>query len=316
MSQRPFAATILGRAGMLDCNPAKTPAIAGRKYTSSDCPTTDDERAALATQGFNKKKYHSIQAAINYLTCITRDDLRFAHGKLAKYCKDPGEEHFKAQKHLLRYIAGTLHYGIEFIWNASDQPKTDGPLDIAAWSDSSFSDDIDTARTTLGNVIKVNGATISSMSKLSTRVDSCINHSELNAFAATTGAPTTTPKGDTGRPTDGASLSLLNCSRTLVWVRGIKAGLEQRDTNSIPSTPVYVDNAGVLAMVNDVTLKSANKHIYRSLAEIRERVHLDKLVRPVKVPTKENLANAMTKQEPAIAESAAQLRQIIGPRSV
>ena len=42
-------------------------------------------------------------------------------------------------------------------------------------------------------------------------------------------------------------------------------------------------------------------------------MHLDKVVAPEKVDTKDNLANAMTKQERAVAESAAQLRLIAGP---
>ena len=41
----------------------------------------------------------------------------------------------------------------------------------------------------------------------------------------------------------------------------------------------------------------------------------DKVVHPVKISTKLNLANALTKQEPGLRESAAQLRQITGPAS-
>jgi hypothetical protein len=80
-------------------------------------------------------------------------------------------------------------------------------------------------------------------------------------------------------------------------------------------TPVYVDNAGVLSMINDKTMKAANRHIYRTLAENRERVHLDKSVVPIKINTKLNLANALTKQEPGLRDSAAQLRLIVGPTS-
>jgi hypothetical protein len=184
----------------------------------------------------------------------------------------------------------------------------DGPLRIEAWSDSSFADDTDTQRTTLGYIIKVNGTTIASASKLSTRVDSCVNHSELNAFAAAT-APVK------GELTDGASTSLMRTARTVAWVRGVKAGLERREETAMPPTPVYVDNAGVLSMLKGVTLKTANKHIYRALQENRERVNLDKSVEAIKIDTKDNLANALTKQERGIEESAAQLRLITGPRS-
>ena len=83
----------------------------------------------------------------------------------------------------------------------------------------------------------------------------------------------------------------------------------------MPPTPVYVDNAGVLSMIDGITMKSANKHIYRTLAEARERVHIDKVVTVIKINTKDNIANAMTKQEPGLEGSAAQLRLITGPIS-
>ena len=83
----------------------------------------------------------------------------------------------------------------------------------------------------------------------------------------------------------------------------------------MPPTPVFVDNAGVLSMLEGMTIKSANKHIYKTLAENRERVNVDKIVAVIKIDTKDNLANAMTKQEPGLHDSAAQLRQIAGPCS-
>ena len=38
-------------------------------------------------------------------------------------------------------------------------------------------------------------------------------------------------------------------------------------------------------MLKDVTIKSANRHISRSLTENRERVHLDNIIAPVEVDT-------------------------------
>ena len=68
-------------------------------------------------------------------------------------------------------------------------------------------------------------------------------------------------------------------------------------------------------ILKSTTLKSANKHIFRTLAKNRERVHLDKTVKAVTIDTKLNLTNAMTKQDHGIAGSVSQLLQIAGPRS-
>ena len=102
----------------------------------------------------------------------------------------------------------------------------------------------------------------------------------------------------------------------MTWLRGVKAGLERRSEITMPATPVNVDNSGVIAMLKDVTLKSANKHIYRTLLEARERVNLDKQVAAIKVDTKSNIANAMTKQEPGLDDHAKQLLIITGPCSI
>ena len=318
MNQRAYAVTILERAGMLDCNPARTPATPGRAYTKRDCPTTDVEKNELKVEGLRQDKYHTISASMHFLVTITRDGMKFTQGKNAKYCLNPGKEHLKILKHALRFLKGTLDYGIEFVWRASDTPPIDGPLHLEAWSDSSYADDIDTGRTTLGNVIKVNGATVSASSKLGTRVDSCVNHSELHAFMDVAGAATLQPTASTIRPdepTDGAGLAFVRTARTVTWLRGIKAALERRDVNEMPPTPVYVDNSGVLAMIDGTTIKTANKHIYRTSVEAWERVHLDKSVTSVKIGTKHNIANTMTKQEQGLDDSAEQLRRITGPIS-
>jgi hypothetical protein len=220
-------------------------------------------------------------------------------GKVAKFSNNPGLEHWKALKHVLRFVKGTLGYGVEFKWLADDQHPDDGPLKLEAWCDSSFADDVDTARTTLGFVIKANGATIMASSKLSTRVDSCVNHSEFRALQEVVGV--------------GQQKMLLMTGRSLEWMRGVKADLEGRDSRKMPPTPVYVDNAGVITMLKGATLKQANKAIHRTWAEVRERVHMDKAVVVVKIGTTDNIANALTKQEHGIAKSAEQLRKIAGP---
>ena len=310
MHQHDYAVTVLRRAGMYDANLVKTPAVPGRKYTKSSAPRNAEERKALAEAGLTKQWYHTIVASLNFLTMITRDDMRFVQGKNAKYCADPGLDNFNSLKHQLRFLKGTTGYGIEFIWNAKDPKPIDGPLQLQAYSDSSYADDIDTGRTTLGTLVKTNGATTSSSSKLSYRVDSCVNHSELNAFdAATIGHRTD------DEPTDGAGVAFLRAGREVTWARGVKAALERRDVNTMPPTPIFVDNAGVLAVLQDKTMKFANKHIYKTAAENRERVNQDKIVVPVKIHTNDNLANALTKQEPGLAESAKQLKKITGPPS-
>lgn len=312
MSQRPYLVTILERADMADCTTVPTPAVAGRKYTKADCPVTKEDFAKLLKAGLHKTVFLAVAASIRF-AIHTRADLLFILGKLAKFATNPGFEHWQALKRVLRFIKGTLDYGVQFLWRAEDAPMKDGPLHLVAYSDSSFADDVDTGRTTLGSVVLANTATIDGSSKVGQRVDACVNHSELDAFR---GLILDEGAKQEGEVEDGACLALMVVGRKLAWHRGIKATLEQRDVLLMPPTTVYVDNAGVLSMVQGATLKQANKAIFKTMAEIRERVHVDKEALVTKIATEDNIANALTKQEPGLEQSAAQLRKLAGPEAV
>ena len=86
MHQRDYALQILERANMRDCNSVRTPAIPGHVYTKADCPPIGEKKEA-DSGGLN---YHTIAASLNFLVQVTRDDMRFAQGKNAKYVANPG----------------------------------------------------------------------------------------------------------------------------------------------------------------------------------------------------------------------------------
>jgi hypothetical protein len=314
VSQERYAATVLERAGMTQANPVLTPAVPGRRYSKYDGPKDEAERERLASKGLTKEKYMTLVMSTAYLVIQTRPDMLFIQGKLAKFCADPGQEHFNALNHMMRYLKGTLKYGVEFRWRKSDPKPTDGPIRLEAYSDSSYGDDPDTGKTTLGFLVKANGATVSASSKLSKRVDSCVNHSELHAFGNAVGVEGDLDHSD--MTTDGACDVFARTTRDVKWIIGVKSVLERRTMGSINPIPHYVDNAGVISIIDDATMKSPNKHIFRTVCECREAVHKDKVVVPVKIPTKENLSNGLTKQEHGLKESAAQLRELAGPTTL
>ena len=85
---------------------------------------------------------------------------------------------------------------------------------------------------------------------------------------------------------------MLKIGRTVTWLRGVKAALEGHDLETMP--PIRCPTASC-PCCKTYCIKSAIKqaHFPLSMAENRERVHLDNIIAPVKVDTK-----------------AAQLRQI------
>ena len=285
MCQSAFAAIVLERAGMKGARPAVTPAVAGRTYTKTDCPTTDEQKAELAARGKTHSGAVSHGSGIPQLSLHhpRRPAFHQRQERQVRWESGGRASQVSGARAAIRRRRAALRHRIRV---ERGRPRAQfGPLCIEAWSDSSFADDVDTGRTTLGSVIKVNGATVCAASKLGTRVDSCVNHSELHAFDMAAGS----------RPTDGSNVSFSRTARNVTWIRGIKVPLEKRDVKKMSPTSIFVDNAGVLSMLEGNTVKPANRHIFRTLAENRETVHLDKVVVPIKVPTKENLANAMTK---------------------
>jgi hypothetical protein len=70
-----------------------------------------------------------------YLT-HSRPDLSYAVGAVSQFMQEPHELHWKAAKHILRYVQGTITFGIHY--------ATDSALDLIRFTDSDWvGDNID-----------------------------------------------------------------------------------------------------------------------------------------------------------------------------
>ena len=65
----------------------------------------------------------------------------------------PTEEHRTAVKHILRYIAGTLHLGSKY-------GRGDGEPELIGYSDSDLGGDVDTRKSTSGTLFLLEGGVI------------------------------------------------------------------------------------------------------------------------------------------------------------
>ena len=59
--------------------------------------------------------YQSAVGKLLYLATTTRPDIAFAVSNVAKFTSEPTEQHWTAVKHILRYLVGTVNYGLLFI---------------------------------------------------------------------------------------------------------------------------------------------------------------------------------------------------------
>ncbi|XP_019161168.1 PREDICTED: uncharacterized protein LOC109157783 [Ipomoea nil] len=117
LSQRRYMIDLLGRSGMVDCKPLTTPAAVTKT-------------SMLSIQLYdNPTQYRRVVGALQYLT-ITRPDLSFVMNRLCQFMHAPTKEHWGMVKRVLRYVKGTLSYGLRISPSASS--------DIHAYSDSDW----------------------------------------------------------------------------------------------------------------------------------------------------------------------------------
>ncbi|GJT40738.1 ribonuclease H-like domain-containing protein [Tanacetum coccineum] len=91
LSQQKYASELLERAGMLTCNPCRTPVDTDSKLSADGDPVSDPTL------------YRSLAGALQYLT-FTRPDISYAVQQVCLYMHDPREPHFSALKRILRQV--------------------------------------------------------------------------------------------------------------------------------------------------------------------------------------------------------------------
>lgn len=87
---------------------SKTTPFPPKTYLTMDlCPKTEAERAAMQAYPFA-----ALVGKLMYLATCTRPDIAYVVRELARFMGNPGMEHWKCAKHVLRYLRGTTSYGI------------------------------------------------------------------------------------------------------------------------------------------------------------------------------------------------------------
>ncbi|KAK5786807.1 hypothetical protein PVK06_041453 [Gossypium arboreum] len=145
LSQKSFAFKILTKFSMQNCKATSKPVAVGEK---------------LLSQGnfvqVNEFVYRSLVGCLLYLTTI-RPAIMFAVSLLSRLMHCCNEKHFQATKRVLRYIKGTLSYGIPF--SKAERLK------LVGYTDSDWASSIDDMKSTSGYVFTLGSAIFSWSSK-------------------------------------------------------------------------------------------------------------------------------------------------------
>uniref|UniRef100_A0A2N9GG85 Reverse transcriptase Ty1/copia-type domain-containing protein n=1 Tax=Fagus sylvatica TaxID=28930 RepID=A0A2N9GG85_FAGSY len=116
--------------------------------------------------------------SLMYAQTCTRPDISFAVGMLGRYQSNPGMDHWKAAKKVMRYLQGTKDFMLTF--------RRSDSLEVTGYSDSDFAGCIDSRKSTFGYLFMLAGGAISWKSAKQTIIASSTMEAEFVAcFEAT-----------------------------------------------------------------------------------------------------------------------------------
>ncbi|CAM8986844.1 unnamed protein product [Rhodiola kirilowii] len=163
LSQSHYAEKVLKKFNYLNCSPVSTPMDPNMKLL----PNTGDAVSQLG--------YSQVIGCLMYAMTSTRPDIAYAVGKLSRYTSNPSTHHWEAIRRVLKYLKGTMNYGLVY---------AGFPSVLEGYSDASWITNLEDHSSTSGWVFLLEGGAISWASKKQTCITSSTMESEFIALAA------------------------------------------------------------------------------------------------------------------------------------
>ena len=255
VDQKKYIETVLQQFNMSDCKAVATPGEVNLKLVKSD-----DEEQKLV----DPKLYRSLVGSLLFIGKQTRPDILHIVNQLSRFLDKPNESHWKAAKHVLRYLKGTIDLRLTFLKNSNS--------DIIGDSDADWSGDLNDRKSTTGYYFKFegNGGAISWEVKKQATVALSSAEAEYQAMAAAV--------------------------QEAIYLRAL---LEDFGLPMKKPIDIGEDNQSCIKMCHNPVMHKRSKHIDTKLHFIRERVE-NKEVKIHYVPTEEMTADILTKSLPRV----------------
>lgn len=166
LTQSRYISDLLKRTGMEDAKACSSPMVVA--------PTLSKTMGTSLSDG---QPYRQVVGALQYLS-MTRPDIAFSVNKLCQFMHAPTDEHWKAVKRLLRYLKGTMSYGLFFDKACS--------LQLQCFTDSDWGGCPDDRRSTSGFGIFLGNCLVSWMAKKQPTIARSSSESEYKSIANAT----------------------------------------------------------------------------------------------------------------------------------
>ncbi|PKU72953.1 Retrovirus-related Pol polyprotein from transposon TNT 1-94 [Dendrobium catenatum] len=244
LSQTHYASKLLQDAGFTDCKSSPTPITPNSKeQLTNNQPFTDPSL------------YRRLAGSLQYLT-ITRPDIAFATNRVCQQMQQPSVQDFQALQRILRYIKGTLSYGL---------PLIAGPLQLQTFADADWASDHMDRKSTSGFCSFIGPNLVSWTVKKQATVAKSSTEAEYHSLSA--------------------------ASSDVIWLRRLLSELYA--TQQSP-TPLHCDNISAIALAKNPVFHARTKHIEIDYHFIRQHINNDNLI--IKhISSKEQVADILTK---------------------
>ena len=246
LRQTHYAKRILELGEMVGCNPAQTPM---------------EEKLRLSRESkaeeVDSTHYRRLVGSLRYLV-HTRPDLAFAVGYVSRFMERPTVEHLQAVKRILRYVAGTLEYGLHY-------KRAPGTARFIGYCDSDLAGDIDTSKSTSGTMFFLGDCLVSwqSIKQRVVALSSCEAEYIATASAAT----------------------------QALWLSRLLGELLGKEVDVVE---LKVDSKSALALAKNPVFHDRSKHIRIKYHFIRDCLE-DGSIKASHIPTTDQLADILTK---------------------
>ena len=206
------------------------------------------------------KEYQSLIGGLMWPAMQTRADIAYATTQLAKYMNNPTQDHLNAAKRVLRYLKRTQNYGILMTGTDKETPHIEG------FTDASYADDKDTAKSTGGYLFTCAGGLISWKSGRQPTVSQSTTEAEYISAALAA--------------KEAAYISSL--ADEIIFLRDVR-----------PIT-IFGDNEASITLAHKPIVDGRTKHINVKYHYLRQEV-ANEAIKLVWIPTKDQSADGLTK---------------------
>jgi hypothetical protein len=201
--------------------------------------------------------FMSLVGSLRYLTC-TRPGILYGVGLVSCYMGSPTMTHFKAAKRIIRYVKGTIDFGL--LYQSSNEFK------LIGYSDNDWGGDVDDRKSTTGFVFYLGNSAFSWSSKkqpIVTLSSTC----EAEYVAATSSV----------------------CHA--IWLRKL---LKELHMPQVDAKEIYLHNKSALALAKNPVFHDRSKHIDTKYHFIKECI-VKKEVQLKFMKTHDQVADIFTK---------------------